>query len=112
MLGLARAAGLGGMVGGQMLDIAAESATAALSPDAIQLLQAMKTGALLRFSVEAGAIVADASPDRQAALVRYGEALGAAFQVADDILDAESTDAELGKRTGKDAARNKATFVA
>ena len=110
-LGLARAAGLGGMVGGQMLDIAAESATAPLSPDAIQLLQAMKTGALLRFSVEAGAILADASPDRRAALVRYGEALGAAFQVADDILDAESTDAELGKRTGKDAARNKATFV-
>ncbi len=71
----------------------------------------MKTGALLRFGVEAGAILADASPDRQAALVRYGEALVAAFQVADDILDAESTDAELGKRTGKDAARNKATFV-
>ena len=71
----------------------------------------MKTGALLRFSVEAGAIVAGASPDRRSALVRYGEALGAAFQVADDILDAESTDAELGKRAGKDAARNKATFV-
>ena len=110
-LGLARAAGLGGMVGGQMLDLAAESATTPLSTDAIRLLQAMKTGALLRFSVEAAAILADASPDRRAALVRYGEALGAAFQVADDILDAESTDAELGKRAGKDAARNKATFV-
>ena len=110
-LGLARASGLGGMVGGQMLDIAAESATAPLSPDAIRLLQAMKTGALLRFSVEAAAIVAGASSDRRAALVRYGTALGAAFQVADDILDAESTDAELGKRAGKDAERNKATFV-
>jgi farnesyl diphosphate synthase len=110
-LGLARASGLGGMVGGQMLDIAAESATAPLSPDAIRLLQAMKTGALLRFSVEAAAIVAGVSSDRRAALVRYGTALGAAFQVADDILDAESTDAELGKRAGKDAERNKATFV-
>jgi farnesyl diphosphate synthase len=110
-LGLARGAGLGGMVGGQMLDIAAESATAPLSPEAIRLLQAMKTGALLRFSVEAAAILAGASPDRRAALVRYGEALGSAFQVADDILDAESTDAALGKRAGKDAARNKGTFV-
>ena len=110
-LGLAQASGLGGMVGGQMLDLAAETATTPLSPDAIRLLQAMKTGALLRFSVEAAAIVASASPDRRAALVRYGTALGAAFQVADDILDAESTDAELGKRAGKDAERNKATFV-
>jgi farnesyl diphosphate synthase len=65
----------------------------------------------LRFSVEAAAIVAGAPSDRRAALVRYGTALGAAFQVADDILDAESTDAVLGKRAGKDAERNKATFV-
>ena len=110
-LGLARASGLGGMAGGQMLDIAAESATAPLSVKDIHLLQGMKTGALLRFSVEAGAILAGASADRRAALVGYGEALGAAFQVADDILDAESTDEELGKRAGKDAERNKATFV-
>jgi farnesyl diphosphate synthase len=110
-LGLAQASGLGGMVGGQMLDLAAETAAAPLSPDAIRLLQAMKTGALLRFSVEAAAIVAGASSDRRAALVRYGTALGAAFQVADDILDAESTDVVLGKRAGKDAERNKATFV-
>ena len=110
-LGLARASGLGGMAGGQMLDIAAESATAPLSVKDIHLLQGMKTGALLRFSVEAGAILAGASADRRAALVSYGEALGAAFQVADDILDAESTDEELGKRAGKDAERNKATFV-
>jgi farnesyl diphosphate synthase len=110
-LGLARASGLGGMAGGQMLDIAAESATSPLSPEAIRLLQAMKTGALLRFSVEAGAIVANASPERRAALLRFGEALGAAFQVADDILDVEGEDDALGKRAGKDAARNKATFV-
>jgi farnesyl diphosphate synthase len=110
-LGLARASGLGGMAGGQMLDIAAESATAPLSVKDIHLLQGMKTGALLRFSVEAGAILAGASADRRAALVSYGEALGAAFQVADDILDAEGAEGEMGKRAGKDAERNKATFV-
>ena len=110
-LGLARASGLGGMAGGQMLDIAAESATEPLSVKDIHLLQGMKTGALLRFSVEAGAILAGASAERRAALVSYGEALGAAFQVADDILDAEGTDEALGKRVGKDAERNKATFV-
>ena len=110
-LGLARASGLGGMAGGQMLDIAAETASAPLSVKDIHLLQGMKTGALLRFSVEAGAILAGASAERRAALVSYGEALGAAFQVADDILDAEGTDEALGKRVGKDAERNKATFV-
>ena len=94
-----------------MLDIAAETATTPSSAEAITLLQAMKTGALLRFSVEAGAILAGASAGPRAALIGYGEALGAAFQVADDILDAESTEAALGKRAGKDAARHKATFV-
>jgi farnesyl diphosphate synthase len=110
-LGLARASGLGGMVGGQMLDIEAETAAAPLDDAAIRRLQAMKTGALLRFAVEAGAIVAGAAPARRAALVAYGEALGSAFQVADDILDAESTSEQLGKRAGKDAERNKGTFV-
>jgi farnesyl diphosphate synthase len=110
-LGLARASGLGGMVGGQMLDIEAETATTPLDDAAIRRLQAMKTGALLRFSVEAGAIVAGASADVRAALLRYGEALGSAFQVADDILDAEATSEQLGKRAGKDAGRNKGTFV-
>ena len=110
-LGLARASGLGGMVGGQMLDIEAESAASPLDDSAIRRLQAMKTGALLRFAVEAGAIVAGASVTRRAALVRYGEALGSAFQVADDILDAEATSEQLGKRAGKDAQRNKGTFV-
>jgi len=111
-LGLARASGLAGMVGGQMLDIAAETASAPLGPDAIRLLQAMKTGALLRFAVEAGAIVAGADAGARAALTRYGLAIGAAFQVADDILDAESSSEALGKRAGKDVGRNKATLVA
>jgi farnesyl diphosphate synthase len=110
-LGLARASGLGGMVGGQMLDIEAETAETPLDDIAIRRLQAMKTGALLRFAVEAGAIVAGADAPRRAALVRYGKALGSAFQVADDILDAEATSEQLGKRAGKDAARNKGTFV-
>jgi len=109
--GLARASGLAGMVGGQMLDLAAESAKAPLGADAISLLQRMKTGALLKFSVETGAILGQASPEVRAALIAYGEALGAAFQVADDILDAESTSEALGKRAGKDADRRKATFI-
>jgi farnesyl diphosphate synthase len=110
-LGLARASGIGGMAGGQMLDIEAETAATPLDDEGVRRLQAMKTGALLRFAVEAGAIVAGASASRRAALLRYGDALGSAFQVADDILDAESTSEQLGKRAGKDAERNKGTFV-
>jgi len=110
-LGLARAAGLAGMVGGQMLDIDAEKSTAPLSVEMIRLLQAMKTGALLKFSVEAGAILAGASASARTALGVYGRAIGAAFQIADDILDVESDAATLGKRAGKDAAQNKGTLV-
>ncbi len=110
-LGLARASGLGGMAGGQALDLAAESVGRPLPQIAIERLQAMKTGALLRFAVEAGAIVAGASQADRLALAAYGKALGAAFQIADDILDAEGDDATLGKRAGKDAGRNKATLV-
>jgi farnesyl diphosphate synthase len=106
-LGLARAIGLAGMVGGQMFDIDAGQAAAPLSLEEIKRLQAMKTGALLAFSVEAGARLAGAG----AALERYGRAIGAAFQIADDILDVESDTATLGKRAGKDAAQNKATLV-
>jgi len=111
VLALARAAGLGGMVGGQALDLAAESAGAPLSQDAILTLQAMKTGALLRFAVDAGAIIGGADAVQADALSRYGAALGAAFQIADDILDAEGDTAALGKRAGKDAERGKATLV-
>ena len=110
-VGLARAIGLAGMAGGQMLDIEAEGAAEPLAVAEIARLQAMKTGALLRFSVEAGARLAGASPASRAALSAYGLALGAAFQIADDILDAEGDEAALGKRGGKDAARNKATLV-
>jgi farnesyl diphosphate synthase len=110
-VGLARASGLGGMAGGQMLDLAAESAAAPLDGPAIERLQAMKTGALLRFSIDAGAIIGHASPQARASLSRCGGALGAAFQIADDILDTEGDEAQLGKRAGKDASRNKATYV-
>ena len=110
-LGLARGAGLAGMVGGQMLDIDAEKSTAPLSVEEIRLLQAMKTGALLKFSVEAGAILAGADAKARAALGAYGRAIGAAFQIADDILDVESDAATLGKRAGKDADQNKGTLV-
>ena len=111
-VGLARAAGFGGMAGGQALDLAAEQATAPLAAAEVERLQAMKTGALLCYAVEAGAIVGGADPAARATLVRYGRALGAAFQIADDILDAEGDEATLGKRAGKDAGRNKATLVA
>src|SRR5690606_611934 len=95
LVGLARAAGLGGMAGGQMLDLQAETARAPRDRAAIERLQAMKTGALLHFAVDAGAMIGGApSPERQA-LSAYGRALGAAFQVADDILDAEGTEAQL-----------------
>jgi farnesyl diphosphate synthase len=110
-LGLARAIGLAGMVGGQTFDIEAEGATAPLPIAEIKRLQAMKTGALLSFSVEAGAKLAGADGTTSAALSTYGRAIGAAFQIADDILDAEGDAATLGKRAGKDAARNKATLV-
>ena len=110
-LALARAAGLGGMVGGQALDLAAETAATPLTLEETLQMQAMKTGALLRFAVDAGGILGAASESQARALTRYGEALGAAFQIADDILDAEGDEAALGKRAGKDAGRNKATLV-
>ena len=111
VLALARAAGLGGMVGGQALDLEAEKAAAPLTQEETLRLQAMKTGALLRVCVDFGAILGGASAEVAAALGRYGDALGAAFQIADDILDAEGDEAALGKRAGKDAERNKATLV-
>jgi farnesyl diphosphate synthase len=115
---LARAAGLGGMVGGQMLDLAAEGRFGAQHPGTqhhgandVRLLQAMKTGALLRFACQAGGILAAATPAQREALERYGAAVGEAFQIADDLLDIEGDPSLLGKATGKDAAAGKATFV-
>ena len=105
---LAQAAGARGMVHGQALDIAAETARHPLTLDQITELQAAKTGALIGFSAEAGAILAGADP---APLRRYAKALGLAFQIADDILDVEGDAEKAGKRVGKDAAAGKATFV-
>ncbi len=105
---LARAAGAEGMVLGQALDIAAETAGRQLTLDEITALQAGKTGALIRWSAEAGARLAGGDP---LPLGRYAAALGLAFQIADDILDVEGDAAKAGKRVGKDAARGKATFV-
>jgi farnesyl diphosphate synthase len=97
--GLAKAAGMAGMVGGQMLDMAGAD---------LMRMQCLKTGALFRFACEAGAILGKADP---APLRQYADNIGLAFQIADDILDVESTPAALGKATQKDGARRKATFV-
>jgi farnesyl diphosphate synthase len=117
ILALARAAGLGGMVGGQMLDLAAEGRFADGKPErldeaAVKTLQAMKTGALLRFACVAGGMLGKASSAERAALDRYGSAVGQAFQIADDLLDVEGDSATIGKATGKDAEAGKATLVA
>ncbi len=115
--GLARASGLGGMAGGQALDLEAEGRYEAdlkpltLSERDIRQLQAMKTGALLLFAVEAGGILGRANAATQSALKSYGRAVGAAFQIADDILDVEADTATLGKEAGKDADRGKGTLV-
>jgi farnesyl diphosphate synthase len=111
VLALARAAGIGGMVGGQALDLAAEAAQRPLTRQEIETLQAMKTGALLAVSVRCGAILGGASPAQMQALDSFGRLLGAAFQIADDILDETGTEEQVGKRIGKDADRNKATLV-
>jgi farnesyl diphosphate synthase len=108
---LARAAGARGMCGGQMLDMLAGSAAAPLDEPAIGRLQLLKTGRLIEFSAEAGAILGKAPMAQRQALAAYGRELGAAFQIADDILDATATAAETGKRTGKDAGAGKATLV-
>jgi farnesyl diphosphate synthase len=117
VLTLARAAGLGGMAGGQMLDLAAEGrfsadhAPLALDEAEILRLQAMKTGALLTASAEMGAIIGRAPHEGRTALRAYGHALGQAFQIADDLLDVESDTKTLGKATGKDSGKGKATLV-
>lgn len=113
---LARAAGVGGMVGGQMLDLAAEGRFAgetavAMDIDATLRMQSMKTGALLRFACVAGGVLGGATRDERAALEAYGARIGQAFQIADDLLDAEGDPATLGKAAGKDAAAGKATLV-
>ena len=106
---LAGAAGAAGMVGGQMIDLIAEHQT--LDIGAITRLQRMKTGALIAFSCEAGAILAKAPHELRTALRGYAHDLGLAFQIADDLLDVEGSAAETGKPVGDDVASGKATFV-
>ena len=106
---LADAAGAAGMVGGQMIDLIAEHQT--LDIGAITRLQRMKTGALIAFSCEAGAILAKAPHELRTALRGYAHDLGLAFQIADDLLDVEGSAAETGKPVGADVASGKATFV-
>jgi farnesyl diphosphate synthase len=108
-LALARAAGCAGMAGGQMLDLEAPGRT--LTEADVLLLQAMKTGALIRFGCEAGAMLGAASQQKRQALRDYGAALGQAFQLADDLLDVEGDAALLGKATAKDAEAGKATLI-
>jgi farnesyl diphosphate synthase len=108
--GLARAAGANGMVGGQMLDLLGENAR--LGEAEIVRLQRLKTGAMISFSAEAGAILGRAGETDRIALRLYAHDLGLAFQIADDLLDHRGDAAEVGKKTGKDAACGKATFVA
>lgn len=106
---LAAAAGPRGMVGGQMMDLIAE--TTPFDLDAVIRLQGAKTGQLIAFPCIAGAILGRASDTEQQALHDYAEALGLAFQIADDLLDVEGSEAVVGKSVGRDAEAGKATFV-
>jgi farnesyl diphosphate synthase len=109
VLELAKAAGVRGMVAGQMIDLEAEEKTLDLSE--ITLLQQLKTGALIGYGCEAGAILGRATSDARTALRRYADTLGLAFQIADDLLDVEGSVEETGKAVGKDADAGKETFV-
>jgi farnesyl diphosphate synthase len=106
---LASAAGHAGMAGGQAIDLA--SVGTALSEDQLRHMHRLKTGALLEGSVMMGAACGDTTPQALSGLKRYGEALGLAFQVVDDILDVTADSATLGKTAGKDAANDKPTYV-
>ena len=105
--GLAAAAGAGGMVGGQCLDLEADKLGVPQLPSEahVRRLQAMKTGALIRFACEAGAILGRAATSQRQALVLYGESLGAAFQIADDLLDTHGDATVMGKAARKDAGK-------
>ncbi|MGH7154973.1 MAG: polyprenyl synthetase family protein, partial [Acetobacteraceae bacterium] len=106
----AAAVGARGMVGGQMIDMVTEGQT--LSAAEVTRLQALKTGRLIQFSAESGAILGRAGLMQRHRLAAFGRDIGAAFQIADDLLDAEGTTEETGKTAGKDAAAGKATMVA
>ncbi|NWF37421.1 polyprenyl synthetase family protein [Mariprofundus sp. KV] len=108
---LAIASGCQGMVGGQMLDIQSESSGSDIDILAVERIHLHKTGALLRWCCEAGALLAEASAEQFEACSRYGKAVGLLFQIADDILDVTASSDKLGKSAGKDEAQNKATYV-
>ncbi|MGC8475025.1 MAG: polyprenyl synthetase family protein [Acetobacteraceae bacterium] len=110
VVGLAAATGARGMVAGQVIDMVSEGR--ALEPAEVNRLQALKTGRLIQFSAESGAILGRAPAAQRHLLAAYGRDLGAAFQIADDLLDAAGTTEETGKTAGKDAAAGKATMVA
>ena len=109
--GLARAAGPRGMCGGQMMDMLAEAAAEPMEEAEIGRLQMLKTGKLIEFAAEAGAILGKAPLQLRHALAAYGRDLGAAFQIADDLLAPTASAEDAGKRTGKDAEAGKATLV-
>jgi len=98
------------MCGGQMIDMLGNGQD--WEAEAIARMQALKTGRLIQFSAEAGALLGRASLHQRQLLAAYGRELGAAFQIADDVLDVTGSAAELGKTAGKDAAQGKATLVA
>jgi geranylgeranyl diphosphate synthase, type II len=107
---ISAAAGSVGMVGGQTMDIQAEGK--ALDPTTLLTLHSKKTGALLRVSLRVGGLAGGADDDAMASLTRYGERLGLAFQIVDDILDIEGSSAEMGKTAGSDLRKHKATYPA
>ncbi len=109
VLGLARAAGPLGMCGGQMIDLLAERRTLSLAE--VRELQALKTGAIIAFCCEAGAVLGRAAAEERAALAAYAADLGLAFQIRDDLLDLEGDSALTGKDAGRDSEVGKATFV-
>lgn len=110
LIEIAKAAGVRGMVGGQAADMEAERAR--INLPTVELIHIRKTGALIRAAVRAGALLGNARADQLRRLTRYAEFLGLAFQIVDDILDAESSTAVTGKHTGRDKLRHKATFPA
>lgn len=107
---VAKAAGSYGMIGGQVMDMASEGQE--IEPQLLEYIHSHKTGALIAASVGAGAIIGGASPSQWRALNRYGETMGLAFQVIDDLLDARGEEKKLGKAVGKDQAKGKATYPA
>jgi len=107
---VARAAGIGGMVGGQQMDLSAEGQ--ALGIEGLQAIHRAKTGALIRCSVRVGAMLGGATPEQLNALSAYGEHIGLAFQIADDVLDVAGDEARIGKPVGSDAKSDKSTYPA